>query len=81
MSDKKKKAPTGLDLNNYHYKFMSKRSNIKNKDDFIEFYSENSMILHMVEYCETINQASMKSKVLNIDTAIDFFSFVSVYYE
>lgn len=35
----------------------------------------------MIEYCETLNQASMKSKVINIDTATDFFSFISVSYE
>lgn len=36
------------------------------------------MILSMMEYCELINQESMKTKVIQVDTAIDYFKFVSV---
>lgn len=36
------------------------------------------MILDMIEYCEVINTESMKSKVYSVDTASDFFAFLSV---
>lgn len=69
---------SSLDLNNYMYKFQSKRSVLTDKDDFIKFYQENQMILDMIEYCEVINAESIKSKVYSVDTASDFFAFLSV---
>lgn len=69
---------SSLDLNSYLYKFMSKRSLITDKDEFIKFYQENQIILDMIEYCEVINVESIKSKVYSVDTASDFFGFLSV---
>ena len=36
------------------------------------------MILNMIEYCELINEESMNTKVIQVNTAIDYFSFLSV---
>lgn len=69
---------SSLDMNNYLYKFMAKRSNIKDKNEFIKFYQDNMLILDMIEYCETMNSLSIKSKIISVDTASDFFSYASV---
>lgn len=36
------------------------------------------MILNMIEYCELINEESMNTKVIQVNTAVDYFSFLSV---
>ena len=48
-----------IDLNNYYCQFLTKRSQIKDKDEFIKFYQENVMILHMIEFCEVVNPESI----------------------
>lgn len=67
-----------LDMNNYFYKFNVKKASLKVQEDFIKFYQENSLILHMIEYCKVINMESVSTNVISVDTAIDFFSFLSV---
>ena len=66
-----------INMNNYHYKFIAKRSQIKDKDEFIAFYQDNLMILQMIEFCETVNPDSIRSKIISVDTAAEFFSFMS----
>lgn len=73
---------TTLDMSNYHYKFNLKRlSMVKDKDAFIKFYQENSMLIHMIEYCEYLNPESIKTGAVSVDTACDFFAYLSVSYE
>lgn len=36
------------------------------------------MVLHLIEYCEVINQESMKSKIIQLETACDFFGFIII---
>lgn len=47
------------------------------KEQMIQFYQDNSMVLRMVEYCEVINPECIQSRTILVDTATEFFSFQS----
>lgn len=50
---------------------------MKDKDEFIKFYQENLMIIQMIEFCEVVNPESISSKIISVDSAADFFGFIS----
>ena len=65
-----------LDMNNYSQKFIMKRSKLrKNKDAFVEFYQDHALVHLMIDYCETINVESIETKMINIDTATEYFQY------
>lgn len=64
-------------MNNFHTMFMIKKNTFKDEDSFIKFYQKNQMVLLMIEFCEVMNPESFMSKILQVDTAVDFFHYVS----
>lgn len=67
-----------IDLSAYHMRFNIKRLSFKKEAEFISFYQENSMVLDMVNFCEIINPSSIKSKVISVASAEDFFFYQSL---
>lgn len=72
------KLGTSLDMKNFIYKFVAKRLAIKNKDEFIKYYKEHQLILDMIEFCEVMNSVSIATKVISVDSAVEFFNYQSV---
>lgn len=62
-------------MKNFIYKFVAKRLAIKNKDEFIKYYKEHQLILDMIEFCEVMNSVSIATKVISVDSAVEFFNY------